>query len=81
VGLEGFGATSWNFAIMARSIMSHIVGTAQLDLEPLPHRLNRLEMVRHLAARDPASFGGAGADDYCRQVGLGTPDDQPYPMP
>jgi len=81
VGLEGFGATSWNFAIMARSIMSHIVGTAQLDLEPLPHRLNHLEMVRHLAERDPASFGGAGADEYCRQVGLGTPDDQPYPMP
>ena len=81
VGLEGFGATSWNFAIMARSIMSHIAGTAHLDLEPLPRRLHHLDLVRHLAARDPASFGGRDPDDYCRDVGLGTPDDQPYPMP
>ena len=81
VGLEGFGATSWNFALMARSVMSHICGTAQLDLQPLPYRLNHLEMVRHLAQRDPASFGGVDADAWCRDVGLGTPDDQPYPMP
>ena len=81
VGLEGFGATSWNFAIMARSVMSHIVGTAQLDLEPLPYRLNHLEMVRHLARRDPVSFGGVDADAWCRGAGLDTPDDQPYPMP
>jgi hypothetical protein len=81
VGLEGYGATTWNFAIMARSVMSHIVGSAQLGLEPLPHRLNHLEMVRYLARRDPASFGGADADAWCREVGLGTPDDEPYPMP
>ena len=81
VGLEGYGATSWNFAIMARSVMSHICGTAQLDLEPLPYRLNHLEMVRHLARRDPTSFGGVDAEDWCRAVGLDTPDDQPYPMP
>jgi hypothetical protein len=81
VGLEGFGATSWNFAIMARTLVSHITGATTLDLAPLPRRLNHLEMVRHLAARDPASFGGADADAWCRAVGLGTPDDQPYPMP
>lgn len=81
VGLEGYGATSWIFALMARTVMSHICGTAQLDLAPLPHRLNHLEMVRHLARRDPASFGGADADAWCREVGLGTPDDAPYPLP
>ena len=81
VGLEGFGATSWNLAVMARSVMSHICGRAQLDLEPLPYRLNHLEMVRHLAQRDPVSFGGADADAWCRDIGLGTPDDQPYPLP
>lgn len=81
VGLEGFGATSWNFAIMARSVMSHIVGQAQLDLEPQPYRLNHLEMVRHLARHDPVSFGGVDANTWCRVVGLGTADDQPYPMP
>ncbi|OYV01030.1 MAG: hypothetical protein CFE45_06595 [Burkholderiales bacterium PBB5] len=81
VGLEGYGATSWNFAIMARSVMSHICGQAQLDLEPLPYRLNHLEMVRYLARVDPASFGGVDADACCRALGLGTPDDQPYPLP
>lgn len=81
MGLEGYGATSWNFAIMARSIVSHITGHAQLDLEPLPYRLNHLEMVRHLAQRDPASFGGEDPDAFCRRLGLDTPDDQPYPMP
>ena len=81
VGLEGFGATSWNFALMARSIASHIAGHAQLDLEPLPYRLNHLEMVRHLAKHDPHSFSGADPDTFCRDIGLGTPDDQPYPMP
>jgi hypothetical protein len=81
VGLEGFGATSWNFAIMARSIMSHIRGTAQLDMAPTPERLHHLEMVRHLARRDPASFGGTDADAWVRDIGLGTPDDQPYPLP
>lgn len=81
VGLEGYGATSWIFALMARSVMSHIRGTAQLGLEPLRHRLNHLEMVRYFARRDPASFGGADADAWCREIGLSTPDDQPYPLP
>jgi hypothetical protein len=79
--LDGFGATSWNYAIIARTLMSHIRGNARLDLEPLPHRLNHIEMVQHLAARDPASFGGADAQAWCRELGLGTPDDAPYPLP
>ena len=79
--LEGYGATSWNFAIMARSVMSHIRGTADLGLEPMPYRLNHLDMVRYFAQRDPASFGGADADAWCREVGLGTPDEEPYPLP
>lgn len=81
IALEGFGATSWNLAIMARSVMSHIRGEAQLDLQPHAHRLNHLDMVHHLAQRDSASFGGVDADTYCRDLGLNTPDDQPYPLP
>jgi cation diffusion facilitator CzcD-associated flavoprotein CzcO len=81
VGLEGFGATSWNYAIMARSVMAHIAGRARLDTAPTAHRLNHLEMVRHFARQDPASFGGVDADAYVRELGLATPDDAPYPMP
>lgn len=80
VGLEGFGATSFNLALMARSVVSHIQGRAQLDLEPTPWRLNHLDMALHLAARDRGSFGTDGAT-WCRRIGLETPDDQPYPMP
>lgn len=78
---EGFGATSWNLALMARSIMAHVAGRARLDLERLPFRPNHLDLVRHLARQDPASFGHVDPDAYCRDLGLGTPDDQPYPMP
>jgi hypothetical protein len=79
--LDGFGAISWNYALIARTVMSHIRGEARLDLEPLAQRLNHLEMVRHLALRDPASFGAADPEAWCREVGLGTPDDAPYPLP
>ncbi|MBL8339856.1 MAG: NAD(P)-binding protein [Rubrivivax sp.] len=79
--LDGFGATSWNYAIIARTVMSHVRGQARLDLEPTAHRLNHLDVVAHLAARDPASFGGADARAWCREAGLGTPDDRPYALP
>ncbi|MBL8325586.1 MAG: NAD(P)-binding domain-containing protein [Rubrivivax sp.] len=79
--LDGFGAISWNYAIIARTVMSHVRGQARLDLEPTGHRLNHLDVVAHLAARDPASFGGADARAWCREAGLGTPDDRPYALP
>ena len=32
VGLDGIGALSWSYALVARSVMSHIRGTARLDM-------------------------------------------------
>jgi hypothetical protein len=43
--------------------------------------LNYQDMVRHLARRDPTSFGGTDADTRCSEEGRGTPDDLPYAMP
>jgi len=80
VGLDGIGALSWSYALMARSIMSHIRGTARLDMTTQP-RLNHLEIARHIAERDPASHGDGPVWDFYRELALGTPDDQPYPMP
>lgn len=81
VGLDGFGATSWMYALTARTIASHIRGRAQLDMAPTPHRLNHLDMVRHLCARDTGSFGpGQTWEDY-RAMALSLPDDQAYPLP
>jgi cation diffusion facilitator CzcD-associated flavoprotein CzcO len=80
VGLDGTGALSWAYALTARSIMSHILGTARLDMEPHP-RLNHLEIACHLAERDPGSHGDRPVWDFYRELALGTPDDAPYPMP
>lgn len=80
VGLDGIGALSWAYALTARSIMSHIRGTARLDMAPHP-RLNHLEIACHLAERDPGSHGDKPAWDFYRELVLRTPDDEPYPLP
>ena len=79
VGLEGVGATSWAFALGARTLMSHILGTARLDMQPTPFRLNHLDFARHLVERDPAAGEHAWRD--LRAMATTTPDDAPYPMP
>jgi cation diffusion facilitator CzcD-associated flavoprotein CzcO len=80
VGLDGIGALSWSYALMARSIVSHIRGTARLDMEPHP-RLNHLEIARHIVERDPGSHGDGSVWDFYRELALRTPDNEPYPMP
>ena len=81
VGLDGFGATSWLYAMTAKTIVSHICGTAQLDMVSLAHRLNHLDMVKYLAERDSGTYGHGQGWAYYRDLALNTPDDQPYPMP
>ena len=80
VGLDGIGSTSFAVSLSCRSIMSHIKGTADLGLEPVAHNINHFDLVPFLAKRDPASFA-AGWEKVYRDLQLGTPDDQPYPMP
>ena len=80
VGLDGVGATSWAYAHMARTIMSHIRGTAQLDMAPVGHKVNHFDLVRHLAPRDPGSYPPGRGWDFYRRLALDTPDDRPYPL-
>jgi hypothetical protein len=81
VGLDGIGAAPWAYCLMARTIMSHIRGTARLDMEPVPHRLNHFDLVTYLAPRDPGSFVPGQWQEQFRKIALETPDDQPYPVP
>ena len=81
VGLDGLGTTSMNLAVIARTIVSHVRGRARLDMEPTPHRLNHLDMVRHLAERDPESFAAGGGWDRIRELATSLPPDRPFPMP
>jgi cation diffusion facilitator CzcD-associated flavoprotein CzcO len=81
VGLDGIGSAPWSYALMARSVMSHIRGTARLDNEPLGARLNHFDLVEYLAARDPASFPADTWRAAYRGMALETPDEEPYPIP
>ncbi len=80
VGLDGIGAAPWAYMLIARSIMSHIRGTARLDRVQTGHKINHFEIVRHLAARDPGSYPEGRGWDFYRDIALNTPDDQPYPL-
>lgn len=61
--------------------MSHICGTALLDLDVLGHRINHFEFVDYLAPRDPASYPPDTWHTHYRDIALNTPDAQPYPIP
>jgi cation diffusion facilitator CzcD-associated flavoprotein CzcO len=81
VGLDGIGSAPWSYALMCRSIMSHIRGTARLDNEALGSRLNHFDLVEYLAARDPASYPPDTWRAFYRDIALNTPDHEPYPIP
>ena len=80
VVLDGIGTSTWSYALMARTLMSHIRGTARLDLEPVRERLVHFAALEYLAPRDPANFGADWRREWT-QLALNTPDDQPYPLP
>ncbi len=80
VGLDGIGSAPWAYMLIARSIMSHIRGTARLDMATADHKINHFEIVRHLAARDPGSYPEGRGWGFYRDIALDTPDDQPYPL-
>lgn len=81
VVLDGIGSATWSYSLMCRSLMSHIQGTASLDNQALPGRLNHFDLVDYLAPRDPASFPPDAWRTTYRDLALNTPDEQPYPIP
>ena len=81
VGLDGIGSAPWAYSLLCRSIMSHIRGTASLDLAAIPHKVNHFDLVDYLAERDPASYPAGQWKAHYRSLALDTPDDQPYPIP
>jgi hypothetical protein len=80
VGLDGIGSAPWAYSLMAQSIVSHIRGTARLDMEPLPHRIHHFDLIEYLAPRDPGTYPDAGWRKRFRSLALETPDDQAYPI-
>jgi hypothetical protein len=80
VGLDGIGSATWAYMLIARSVMSHIRGTARLDMLQPGHKINHFEIVRWLSERDPGSYPPERGWEWYRQLALNTPDDQPYPV-
>ena len=80
VGLDGIGAAPWAYMLIARSIMSHIRGTAQLDWVAPGHKINHLEIARLLSLRDAGSYPAGRGWEFYRRMALDTPDEQPYPL-
>jgi hypothetical protein len=60
--------------------MSHVRGTARLDMATADHKINHFEIVRHLIPRDPGSYPEGRGWEFYRDIALHTPDDQPYPL-
>jgi cation diffusion facilitator CzcD-associated flavoprotein CzcO len=81
VGLDGIGSAPWSYALLCRSMMSHIRGTARLDNEALDNRLNHFDLVEYLAPRDPANYPPDAWRARYRDIALDTPDEEPYPIP
>ncbi len=80
-GLDGIGSAPWANALMARSTVSHILGTAQLDMQPVGHKVNHFDIVSHLAPRDAGSFEPGAWQAQYKALALQTPDEQAYPVP
>ena len=81
VGLDGIGAAPWAYSLLARTVMSHITGTAQLDNQTLGYNVNHFDIVDYLAPRDRASYPEHAWRAHYRDIALNTPDEQPYPIP
>lgn len=81
VGLDGIGAAPWSYCLLARSIMSHIRGTARLDNAVVGHKINHFDIVDYLAPRDPASYPPDVWRALYQDIALNTPDETPYAIP
>lgn len=80
-GLESTGTAPWAYALLARTLISHLRGEAVLDLTPLSRKINHFQYPAFLAARDPVNFPEGRWMDHYRHLAFSHPTDQPLPIP
>ncbi|WP_426436680.1 NAD(P)-binding domain-containing protein [Bradyrhizobium genosp. P] len=81
VGLESTSATPWQYAHLARTIVSQICGTAKLNKEPVLRHLNYFGVPTFLAEFDPASYpSDTWRNEYVSLV-TDFPNERPFPIP
>jgi cation diffusion facilitator CzcD-associated flavoprotein CzcO len=79
-GLDSTSTAPWVYCLMARTIMSHIAGTAVLELEPLAGKVNHFHYAAFLAERDPKSFPKGRWESHYLNLAA-TPASQALPIP
>jgi hypothetical protein len=79
--LEGTGTAPLTYALLARTIASHIQGHAVLERVATEKKINHFEYARFLAARDPASFPATCWEAEYRRLANEHPGDRPLPIP
>jgi hypothetical protein len=79
--LESTGSGPWAYAHMARTIMAHISGKAQLDEVPVQGKINHFELARFLARYDPENYPPQTWAQAYRDMALNHPAELPLPIP
>ncbi|MDM0109822.1 NAD(P)-binding domain-containing protein [Variovorax sp. J22R24] len=80
-GLESTGVAPWAYAMMIRTLMSHLRGEATLEPVPLTRKINHFHYVPFLAARDPVNFPEGRWEEEFRQLASVHPPLEPLPIP
>jgi len=80
-GLESTGVAPWSYALLARTLISHIRGEATLDPVPLAGKLNYFRLPAFLAARDPVNFPPGQWEPAYRRLAIDHPAERPLPIP
>ncbi len=80
-GLESTGTAPWSYALMARTVMSHIRGQATLELVPFARKVNHFDYPALLAARDPVNFPAGRWEAEYHHLATEYPADLPLPIP
>lgn len=79
--LEGTGTAPLTYALLARTIVSHIQGKAVLEPVVPAQKINHFEYAQFLAARDPTNFPAGQWEAEYRGLANDHPGDQPLPIP
>ncbi|MDM0021027.1 flavin-containing monooxygenase [Variovorax saccharolyticus] len=80
-GLESTGTAPWSYALLARTLMSHVQGQATLEPVPLARKLNHFHYPAFLAERDPVNFPQGHWQDEYQRLAFAHPQDLPLPIP
>jgi len=79
--LDGTGTAPWAYSLASRSIISHILGRANLVAEPTGRKINHFDLAKFLAELDPDSYPPDTWWSRYEKLALSHPEGEPMPIP